>query len=73
MKSLIDRIKKEDKFLYHDKLENLLIVDMLRKEKYGYAKEDETLRKYDYSEEYLFSYNYDEEKDGKIKIFIRKG
>ena len=70
LKSLIDRIKKEDKFLYHDKLENLLIVDMLRKEKYGYAKEDETLRKYDYSEEYLFSYNYDEEKDGKIKILM---
>ena len=70
LKSLIDRIKKEDKFLYHDKLENLLIVDILRKMKYGYAKEDETLRKYNYSEEYLFAYNYNEEKDGKIKILM---
>ena len=34
---VIDRIAKEENFIYHDKIDDLLVVDMLRKEKYGFA------------------------------------
>jgi len=63
LKELIERIKKEDNFIYRDQLKDLLIVDMLRKEKYGYAELDQTLSKFNYSEEYCYSYNFNEDKD----------
>ena len=40
---VIKRIKKENDFIYKDLLEELFMVDMLRKTKYGYAKENEAI------------------------------
>ena len=64
LKDLIDRIKKEKDFICHDKLDNLLTIDMLRGEKYDFVKRTtDTLSKFNYSQEYLYSYNYKEEND----------
>ena len=63
VKNVIDRIKKEKDFVYHDKIKELLPVDVLRKKKYAYAKPHESLRQYTYEDEYLYSYDYDDEKD----------
>ena len=63
VKNVIDRIKKEKNFVYHDKIKELLSVDVLRKKKYAFAKPHESLRQYTYEDEYLYSYDYDEKKD----------
>ena len=59
VKNLINRIKKEEKFIYHDKIEDLLMVDMLRGKKYGYAKEKESIRQYSFDDEYLYAFYND--------------
>ena len=61
VKNLINRIKKEEKFIYHDKIEDLLMVDMLRGKKYGYAKEKENIRQYSFDDEYLYAFYYNKE------------
>ena len=60
LSNVIERIKKEESFFYHDKInaDNLLMVDMLRKEKYGYADKKQIVRQFVYDEEYIFSYDY---------------
>ena len=64
LKDLIDRIKKENDLICHDKLDDLLIVDMLRGDKYGFVERiTDTLSKYNYSQEYIYSYNYKEKED----------
>ena len=68
VKDVIQRIKEENEFIYHDKLGDLLVVDMLRKQKYGYADITDPIHRFIYSEEFLYSYNYNKGKDGKIKI-----
>ena len=60
---VIDRIAKEENFIYHDKIDDLLVVDMLRKEKYGLAEKSQIVRQFVYDEEYLFSYDFDKNKD----------
>ena len=67
LRNLINRIKKENDFIYHDKLDELLIVDIYKKEKYGFAELEKTLSAYNYTDEYLFSFKYNEN-DGKIKM-----
>ena len=61
--NVIERIKKEKKFFYHDKIKDLLIVDMLRKKLYEYAKKEKDIRQYIYNEENLYSFDYNSEKD----------
>ena len=63
VKDVIERIKREKDFVYHDKIDDLLLVDMLRGKKYGYAKKNETVRQYTFDEEYLYAFDYDKEKD----------
>ena len=63
MSSVIDRIKKEENFFYHDKIEDLLMVDMLRKEKYGYAEKTQLVKQFVYSDEFVFSFDFDRKKD----------
>ena len=63
VKDVIDRIKKEKDFVYHDKIKELLLVDMLRGKKYGYAKINESLRQYAFDDEYLYAFDYDKERD----------
>ena len=59
LSNVIERIKKEESFFYHDKInaDNLLMVDILRKEKYGYADKKQIVRQFVYDEEYIFSYD----------------
>ena len=60
---LIDRIKKEEKFIYHDKINDLLIVDMLRKDKYGYADKTQSVKYFSYDREFIYSFDFDRKKD----------
>ena len=74
MSKVIDRIKKEESFLYHDKIDDLLMVDMLRKEKYGYAEKTQIVRQFVYSEEYVFSFDYERKKDEiLLQVYFYKG
>ena len=69
-----ERISKEENFIYHDKFnKELFVVDMLRKEKYGYANLDERVQKFNYSEEFIYSFDYDSKKDEiQIPIYMWK-
>ena len=69
LNDLIERIKKENDFIYHDKLDEILIVDMYKKDKYGFGNLQTSLSRYNYTDEYLFSYKYNE-KDGDIKMQV---
>ena len=60
---VIDRIAKEKNFIYYNKIEDLFLVDMLRKEKYGYAEKSHIVKQFIYDDEYLFSYDYNQKKD----------
>ena len=60
---LINRIKKEEDFIYHDKINALLMVDMYRKKKYGYVDKNVSLRNYTLEDEYLYSFDYDKKVD----------
>ena len=61
LRDIIERIKKEKDFVYHDKIDELFIVDMYRGKKYGYAKKNESIRNYTLDDEYLYSFDYDKE------------
>ena len=61
--SVLDRIKKEKTFFYHDKIEDLLMVDILRKEKYGYAEKTQIVRQFVYDEEFIYSFDINRQKD----------
>ena len=60
---VIDRIAKEKNFIYYNKIEDLFLVDMLRKEKYGYAEKSHIVKQFIYDDEFLFSYDYNQKKD----------
>ena len=73
LEKVIERIKKEKEFIYHDKINNLFLVDMLRKEKYGYAEKTQIVRQFVYDEEYLFSYDHDEKTEEiKLQVYFFK-
>ena len=59
LKDIIDRIKKEKDFIYHDEINDLFMVDMFNKKKYGYAKKTESIRNYSYTNEYLYAFDLD--------------
>jgi ubiquitin carboxyl-terminal hydrolase 4/11/15 len=61
--NLIERIKKEKDFVYHDKLDKLLIIDMYRNDHIGNPNPRTEIRSYNYKDEYIISYNYNEEED----------
>ena len=65
LSNVIERIKKEESFFYHDKInaDNLLMVDILRKEKYGYADKKQIVRQFVYDEEFIFSFDFNRGKD----------
>ena len=63
LKDIIDRIKKEKDFIYHDKIDDLFMVDMFNKKKYGYAKKTDFIRNYSYSNEYLYTFDFDKNND----------
>ena len=61
--SVIDRIKKEKSFFYHDKIDDLLMLDILRKEKYGYAEKTQIVRQFVYDDEFIYSFDFNREND----------
>ena len=61
--NVIERIKKEKTFFYHDKINDLLMVDILRKNLYEFAQKGKAIRQYVYDEENLYSFDYNSEKD----------
>ena len=63
LKDIIDRIKKEKDFIYHDKIDDLFMVDMFNKKKYGYAKKTDFIRNYSYNNEYLYTFDLDKNND----------
>ena len=63
LKDIIDRIKKEKDFIYHDKIDDLFMVDMFNKKKYGYAKKTDLIRNYSYNNEYLYTFDLDKNND----------
>ena len=77
LNDIVKRIKQEENFIYNNKLDDdLLIVDMLRREKFGYANLTDPAHKFDYREEYIYSFNHNPREE-KIKIpmylFEKKG
>ncbi len=65
--NLINRIKKEENFIYHDKLDELFLVEMFNNKKYGYPDIFDPLSRYCFSYDYLFSFNINK-KENKIQI-----
>ena len=59
LNDVIERIKKEKDFVYHDKIDELFMVDMFRGKKYGYAKKNESIEHYTLDDEYLYSFDLD--------------
>ena len=66
LKDIVDRIKKEKNFIYHDKIDELYFNDMFYKDKYGITENTDTINKFISSHEYIFS--YDLNKDYEIKL-----
>ena len=65
--NVIDRIKKETDFIYHDKLNDLFLVDMYQRQRYDYPEKTESLHRYLCTNEYVFSYDFNKKED-EIKI-----
>ena len=69
--NIIERIKKEKDFIYHDKLNELLLIDMYQKQKLGYPEKTESLNKFLYNHEYIISYDYNKKEDEiKLPVFF---
>ena len=74
MENIIERIKKEKGFVFSDKINKLLVVDVYNKKKYEYIKKYKRLRGYTCNNENVFAYDIMDEND-KISIpiyFIEK-
>ena len=67
--NVINRIKKEENFVYHDKLDNLIAVDMLRERKYGFVNNTDAISRLSFDQEYIFSYTYNKNED-ELKILV---
>ena len=67
--NVINRIKKEEDFIYHDKLDNLIAVDMLRERKYGFVNNTDAISRLSFDQEYIFSYTYNKNED-ELKILV---
>ena len=63
VENVINRIKQEENFFYHDKINELLIVDMYKRKKFGYVQNNQTLRNYVLDDELLSSCDYDKDVD----------
>ena len=60
---VIERIKKEQNFIYHDKINDLILIDMYQNQKYSYPEKTESINKFLYNNEYIFSYDYNKKED----------
>ena len=70
---VIDRIKKEKKFVYNDKIDKLLLVDVYNKKKYEYIEKMKQLSGYTCRGENVFSFDImDKNEDLQIPIYFLK-
>ena len=63
LKDIIDRVKKEENFIYHDKIGDLLMVDMYQKSKFAYAEIMDSISKFLCSHEFVFSYDFNRKEE----------
>ena len=69
LNDIIDRIKKEKDFIYHDKINHLFFVDMYQKEKFKYPEITESLSQFLCFHEYIFCYDLNKKED-EIEILV---
>ena len=65
--NVIDRIKKENTFVYHDKIDKLLMVDVYHKRKHEYIQRMQRIRGYTCDNENVFAFDIMDKDD---KLFI---
>ena len=70
LKDIVDRIKKEKNFIYHDKIDELYFNDMYNKEKFMTTDITDTIQKFLSSHEYIFSYDINKEYDIQICAYF---
>ena len=63
LKDIVDRIKKEENFIYHDKINELFFVDMYQKSKFAYAEILDSISKFLCTHEFVFSYDFNRKED----------
>ena len=69
--NVIERIKKEKNFVYHDKIDKLLVVDVFKKNKYGYITSMKKIDSYNYKNENVFCFDImDKNDDKKLPIYF---
>ena len=61
--NIIDRIKKEKDFIYHDKINDLFLVDMYQNSNYSYPLTTEPLYQFISPNEYIFSFDFNKKED----------
>ena len=67
LRDVTSRIKKETNFIYHDKMDDLFMVDMYQKSKFLYPEYDDSISKFLCTHEYVFSYDFNK-KENEIQI-----
>ena len=73
MENIVKRIKKEEQFVYHDKIDQLLIADVYYKKVHEYISNTEKISGYNCNNENVFGYDIMDKKDEiKIPIYFLK-
>ena len=70
LKDIVDRIKKDKNFIYHDKIEELYFNDMYQKSKFGTTESTDSIDKFLCNHEYIFSYDLNKENDIQICAYF---
>jgi len=63
LSSIIDRIKKEKDFILHDKLNEIYMIDMYHQDLWSCPTPSDELKKYNYTDEFVFSFPYNKKED----------
>ena len=63
LSSIIDRISKEKDFILHDKLNEIYMIDMYHQELWSCPTPSDELKKYNYTDEFVFSFPYNKKED----------
>ena len=73
MENIINRIKKENNFVYHNKIDNLLIGDIYNKKLFKFIQKAEKIEDYNLDNENVFSYDIMNKGDDlRIPIYFLK-
>ena len=61
--SIIERIKKEEDFILHDKLNEIYMIDMYHQDLWSIPTPQDELKKYNYSDEFVISFPNNKKED----------